>query len=176
MIRDPVERFLSAYHEVMRRNPRRYPDLKLPSNATNEQRIFAFRLALQYRENKKLLDPHFNLQRDFVPRKAPFISFFGSDAPDRIRNLLCQAHACFHGWSPEAPSCPDVPMGEWRSRANDTYRLPQYAIKESDLEDSEVERIAKIYSKDYERFGFEPNKRLKGSQLVLGDEGNGMVG
>jgi hypothetical protein len=116
-----------------------------------------------------------NSQVEFLPKKAPFILFSGRTAASQIQTLLCRAHACFHNGSQTAPRCPDAPIGAERSRADTDYRLPQYMISESDLSDSEIARIAKIYTKDYCRLGLKKHPRAGDVEFECGEGGGGVT-
>lgn len=165
MLRDPVERFFSGYHEAMFRGyDHTLRHLRLPSNATFEQKMHSFRIALMKRERNNTRDSHLKTQSDFLPATAPFHAFMRPDGGEKIDKLLCESHDCYWAGKQNAPACPKVLAGGgWgaRNRSSSNFAQQQYVIREEHLTNREIARIAKIYAKDYCRFGFKEHPRAQ---------------
>lgn len=177
VLRDPVDRFLSAYHEAMIRGwDKTLKHYRLPTNSTREQQLEVFRLALDLRERNETRDAHLRLQSYFLPPTAPVNIFYGPRASQQVKDFLCRAHTCFRHpanetKTPSGVSPVDCPVKD-TSRSNVTrsrmsnYGDERYVIRESDLTDSEINRIARIFKSDYCRYELAVHARLPANTIL----------
>jgi hypothetical protein len=165
--REPVDRFLSGYHEVMRENHLinlRFRDLLLWENATPAQKIANIAKFLSKLERGVLHDGHVARQQDFVVEDnrtaIPGLTVFPLFAAvNIIPTIFCGALArCA-----PAAMCP-TELAEFRgdrprARMSAEYGLKQYVLQEAELPTELVHWIVNFYRADYCRFGIPPHPR-----------------
>jgi hypothetical protein len=169
--REPLDRLFSAYHEVMKRtfasNSSKPPNLHLTplalgEDATQRQKVAAFKAFFHLIESHQYSNPHVGHQVDFIyssgrsnmanlyvgnlrqyDRVLPIL-FCGSVS----RCLLANTNSAKH-------KCPSVDFGKniARSRMDRSYSLPQYVVAEDDIDDDLVMKIVTYYKNDYCHFG-----------------------
>ena len=177
--RDPVDRFLSGYHEVMRRattkseatmNPKLLLSLKLPDDATDKQKIANLYRFFELVESGAFWDPHTHFQTNFlspvkdIPQSMSNLAVFDLKRVDEVTKVLfCGA---YHGFLGTNASCPMESINATPSRVRTSdYGLRQYSLSESQLDDEFIERIAKFFCPDYCYFGIPMNPRAKQLEL-----------
>lgn len=178
--RDPVDRFISSYHEIMRRtndgtqNINNWMpsvdvlrDIGLPEDASKQQKTESFRKFFDLVESGKFVDPHVQNQVNFLsstggkyPNVSNLATFDLRRADEVTEIIFCGA---YHSALKNNDSCPFDPIIMHRTRDRNTgeYGKKQYVIDEEDLEDHLLERIAGLYCKDYCYFGIPMHRRAK---------------
>lgn len=184
--REPVDRFLSAYHELMKRTgdgTNAWPDgwqvattheglvplieakLGLPEDASDEVKMRNFIEFWNLVETGILKDAHVQPQVHFLLGEgssslnmSDFAFFDMRRAEDLLPMIFCGAYA----WNGHEGSCPYAAkkVQHDRNRFSEHYGRPQYMIKEEELSDAIIERIVKFYCKDYCHFGIPVHKRV----------------
>lgn len=165
--REPVDRFLSGYHEVMRENHLinlRFRDLLLWESATPAEKIENVAKFLSKLERGALHDGHVARQQDFVAEDnrtaVPGLAVFPLSAAATIMpTIFCGALArCA-----PAATCPmelaDFPSNRTRGRMSTEYGLKQYVVEEVALPAELIHRIVSFYRADYCRFGIPLHRR-----------------
>lgn len=158
--RDPVTRFLSGYHEVMKRyeedhNHRVFTHLN--PNAPHAEKIAKFESFLT-RAEKTFFDWHIKPQASFLHYNVParVLTTSLERALPVVLTLFCEKHMMCNN---NNPTCSDIlTLHEalyvrHRDRSNPVYQHAQYYLTEASLTPSVVARIVKLCHVDYLRFG-----------------------
>lgn len=170
--REPVDRFFSSYHEIMKRMPKAYEKVlqqfALPSSATQELKIATLTSFFNLVKTGAIRDPHILPQTSFIMDRSgqlviPGLAVYSLNRLDQILPvLLCGAHS--RACSPSIEECPYrkdmISDNHQRDRSSPEYSLPQYLLKEEEVDRGLVEDIAMYFSKDYCFFGIPPHPAI----------------
>lgn len=156
--RDPVDRFLSAHHEINKRRETIVVRTFLPALAENaplDVKIDALGTLLALAERSPF-DAHIASQSFFLPNNGSLVRLFKvEDGEEPVQDFLCGIYNC-RNRKAGRKQCPRIRAGKERSRGETSYRVPQYDIKREEVPTEIVRRIEKLYAKDYCRFGYQP--------------------
>lgn len=146
--RDPIERFLSGYHEVMKRRK-----ASVPEHKSKEHLDHFISSVLQGKEN----DPHLMPQFNFIKARSSFRNrldtiFIGP--VERSRRIMtrafcgglpaCQSQVrCDFRWSSQ----------KTRARSETGYGIRNFTFTVSDLSENQLKDLERHYSVDYCLFG-----------------------
>lgn len=173
VVRDPLPRFLSAFHETMMRRHDwviRQTVPALDANATGEMKRETFERVLKLREANRTVDAHLRSQAAFLPRLAPVAIFRVEDGPESINNFLrarykeTLAAGLFTPSNSSAPAeCPHPSLSQVRSRTDPRLHHPQYTIEVDDLTRDQKRRITRLFAEDYCRLRYSVPEGLEGT-------------
>lgn len=162
--RDPVERFLSGYYELMKRsaeNPDYGSSFKpfLINNASsNEIKLSTLHRIFNLLESHEKSDPHVSPQTSFLKNRVghsvvPGLVYFELTRVHQILPVLfCGAHAKYHQDVP----CPYIDLNGTRMRSREDSAFSQYIIGQGALDNELLGRIINLYKADYCWFGIPP--------------------
>lgn len=159
-IRDPIERFLSAFHEVMKRQEHliiRGRIGALPLNATLQMKLDALEKLVAIAERNPRLDAHLGPQKHFLPKHEPVELFRLEEGGEPVNDFLCDVLQCRNrvaGRPIANRSCPRVSVKRVRSRKDAEIRMPQYDIDLRDVPLDTIRRITALFREDYCRLGY----------------------
>lgn len=156
--RDPVTRFLSGYHEVMKRyvadrGHRAFTPLH--PNATHATKIANFESFLT-RAERSFFDWHIKPQASFLHYGVPtrVLTTSIERALPVVLTLFCEKHMMCN----DNATCDGILAlheklyDRHRDRSNPEYQHRQYHLTEAALTSSVIARIVKLYHADYLRF------------------------
>jgi hypothetical protein len=174
--REPVNRYFSSYHEVMRRYDRgiykrkkeSIQQILLPGNATMTQKVASFEKFLNLVETNELNDPHIRSQKKYLINPKSGNAVFPGLAVFELQRLFSVLPTLLCGAHDRCQPCTPCPYDEeWegtssRSRDDEKYRLGQYILEEDDVGGHILTRVASFYREDYCYFGIPRHPQLKG--------------
>lgn len=189
--REPVDRFLSAYHELMKRTdngtnpwpagwevatthrglfPLINARLGLQRNATDDDKLDSFLKFWDLVHSGVLKDAHVQPQVDFLslPGSSSLnmsdIAYFEMSRGQEILPLIFCGSYARSGMDGACPYHPDK-MKHERNRFSEWYGEPQYMIKESQLDDDVISSIVQFYCRDYCIFGIPVHSRVSSMNI-----------
>lgn len=173
-VRDPVDRFLSAYHEVKKRDMERKHLLaawgkrnytRETEEATLEERLNRFHAFLDDAAghvHRRKFDPHYSHQIAFLTHEGGAKVRLDAiiDIGDISNGAVYRIGRRVQGWKRATGVIKDHVFGgddgeTARSKTNPRYGVPMYIVKRHEISDLDARRIADMYKKDYECFGFD---------------------
>lgn len=169
--RDPVDRFLSAFHELMKWEVHgfvnQFPELVLAANASVENRTRSFMRFVDLVVANPGIDSHVVPQVRFLQRasgKALAIrggmSFFNIERSRQVLHRVlagavstCSTHHQPVLFDMDKHDCFSDEWANRRNRSDTSYGLPQYVMRREQLTNITVRTIASLYREDYCFFG-----------------------
>ena len=151
LYRDPIDRFLSGYHEIMKRRKAHVPK----HNATSHLQGFINDVI-----SGKVGDPHVMPQFKFIKTGKSLSSrvstiLYGpvQRAGEVMETLYCGSLSkCRHNVSCNF----EFPKGKTRDRFNSDYGIGNFTFTPEGLLDTQILELEKYYHMDYCLFGIQP--------------------
>lgn len=186
--RDPVDRFLSGYHEVMKRTltePYASSDLGIVLRALrtmNMTKLGKFAAFLSEVEAGIVHDPHVGPQKTFVqssnshyPRTPSILIHDLKRSQHVVAVLLCGAYARCYGSHPPCPhgqlrSSLPLPLS-LRDRHAPEYGLAEFSVEQEELDVGQLHRIITLFKEDYCFFGIAMHPQYEGTLEEMCAEG-----
>ena len=155
-VRDPVERYLSGYHEVMKWAGKRVRNSseEVLSNikGSKQPKMVKHNLYLQYvekemaRTDKRYIDPHMAPQVGVLLNQGPLHLNYISN----IANL--SSKLSFLMWEVLGIKIRKGDGTFIRKKEDSRWAQPQFLVRKNELTESDLARIRRIYRPDYEVF------------------------
>ena len=189
--RDPIERFLSGFHELMKRSesfkstlgsdwrnhmehhwlfPLLNASLELPQNTTHQKKMSTLQSFWDLVKKGILIDGHIQPQTDFLsmakgtfPAMSDIVYFDMRRSKSLLPFLFCGAYSKYAA----NESCPYTTgkIDHSRNRFSTGYGLPQYTIHDSQLDMKFIDELTRYYRQDYCFFSIKLHPRASFENL-----------